>query len=109
MDKKNIKKVAVESFKSQRGKKKAEASTAVVTRSQKAKEAKVITLSSETSDTSGSDGTDEDYAEFLKAYKSPDFYPLFLSSDEGESQATVESKMKPAEVLKIDSDSEHED
>ncbi|PNX68859.1 hypothetical protein L195_g064172, partial [Trifolium pratense] len=72
--KKNSKKVAVESFKSQRGKKKEEASTAVVTRSQKAREAKVITLSSETSDTSGSDGTDEDYAEFLKAYKSPDFY-----------------------------------
>ncbi|PNX69034.1 hypothetical protein L195_g064252, partial [Trifolium pratense] len=63
----------------------------------------------DTSNSSGSDGTDGDYAEFLKTYKSPDFYPLLLSSDEGESQATVESKRKPVELVKIDSDSEHEE
>ncbi|PNX64115.1 hypothetical protein L195_g053851 [Trifolium pratense] len=80
----------------------------MVTRSKKAKEVKVITLSSDTSSSSGSDETDGDYAEFLKTYKSPDFYPL-LSSDEGESQMKVESKRKPAELVKIDSDSEHED
>ncbi|PNX66296.1 hypothetical protein L195_g055009 [Trifolium pratense] len=111
MDRKNTKKVAVESFKSQRGKKKIEVSTAMVTRSKKAKEVKVetITLSSDISSSSGSDEIDGDYAEFLKTYKSQDFYPLLSSSDEGESQMTVESKMKPAELLKIDSDSEHED
>ncbi|CAJ2653136.1 unnamed protein product [Trifolium pratense] len=110
MDRKNTKKMAVESFKSQRGKK-VEVSTSRVTRSKKAKEAKVETviLSSDSSNSSGSDDIDEDYAVFLKTFKSEDFYPILPSSDEGESQMTVESKRKPAEVLKIDSDSEHED
>ncbi|PNX62819.1 hypothetical protein L195_g061327 [Trifolium pratense] len=109
MDKKNSKKVAIESFKSQRGKKRAEASTAVVARSHKAKEAKVIILSSETSDTSSSDGSEDFIEEFLMAHKFPDLYPPFLSSGEGKSKEEVESKMRPSEVLKIDSDSEHED
>ncbi|PNX62393.1 hypothetical protein L195_g061124, partial [Trifolium pratense] len=70
MERKNTKKVAVESSKSQRGKKKVEATTARVTRSKKAKEVKVetIILSSDVSNSSDSDSTNGDYAEFLKTY-----------------------------------------
>ncbi|PNX76017.1 hypothetical protein L195_g031962 [Trifolium pratense] len=53
----------------------------------KAKEVKVepVILSSDSSSSSGSDETEGDYAEFLKTYKSEDFYPILPSSDEGES------------------------
>jgi hypothetical protein len=48
-------------------------------------------------DSSSSDDVDEDYAEFLRTYNPQEFYPSgYTSEEDGESQITVEPKVKAA-------------
>jgi hypothetical protein len=103
MDKNCSKKDVIERSKSQKGKKKLDASTSKSKRAKALRKVKAKNLPVSPS-SSSSDDIDEDYAEFLKTYVPEEFYAYGSPPGEEEgSQITVESAAKTPKSSKMKS------
>ncbi|WJX25204.1 hypothetical protein P8452_14267 [Trifolium repens] len=101
MDRNNTKKNVVGKSRSQRGKKKIDASASKPPRTKASRKVKAKNVPVSPS-SSSSDDIDEDYAEFLKTYVPEEFYVYGPSPsvDEG-SQITVESAARTPKSSKV--------
>ncbi|KAK2427336.1 hypothetical protein QL285_025920 [Trifolium repens] len=101
MDRSNTMKNVVGKSKSQRGKKKIDASASKPPRSKALRKVKAKNVPVSPS-SSSSDDIDEDYAEFLKTYVPEEFYVYGPSPSVGEgSQITVESAARTPKSSKV--------
>ncbi|KAK2408649.1 hypothetical protein QL285_044142 [Trifolium repens] len=101
MDRNNTKKNAVGESKSQRGRKKSDASASKPQRTSVPRKVKAKNVPVSPS-SSSSDDIDEDYVEFLKTYVPEEFYVYGSPPGEEEgSQITVESAAKAPKSSKV--------
>ncbi|KAK2439679.1 hypothetical protein QL285_011175 [Trifolium repens] len=101
MDRNNTKKNTVGKSKSQRGKKKSDASASKPQRIDAPRKVKAKNVPASPS-SSSSDDIDEDYAEFLKTYIPEEFYVYGSPPKEEEgSQVTVESAARAPKPSKV--------
>jgi hypothetical protein len=101
MDRNNTKKNVVGKSRSQRGKKKIDASASKPPRTKASRKVKAKNVPVSPS-SSSSDDIDEDYAEFLKTYIPEEFYVYGSPPKEEEgSQVTVESAARAPKPSKV--------
>ncbi|KAK2416909.1 hypothetical protein QL285_039261 [Trifolium repens] len=100
MDINNTKKNVVGESKSQRGRKKSDASASKPQRTSVPRKVKAKNVPVSPS-SSSSDDIDEDYAEFLKTYVPEEFYVYGSPGEEEGSQITVESAAKAPKSSKV--------